>query len=114
MQPGLKRLVVSLGVLITSTAFAGHAPFVDSLIAFDPAQGQLPESLTMDEDGNIFLSMAISRSITKVTPDLSMSTYALLPLPNDGAHLSLGLKVGPDGCLYSVSGAFVTEPSGAF
>lgn len=107
-------IVCVLSALNEPSALARHRqprPELQKLLALDPSLGQLPESLTVDDDGNIFMSM--SNFIAKVTPDLTLSTYATLPVP-PGAHLALGVKVGPDDCLYTVSGAFITEPPGAF
>ncbi len=107
-------LVGAANVVDAPSALAGHSrhrPEVEELLALDPALGQLPESLTIDEDGNLFVSM--STFIAKVSPNLELSNYATLPLPSV-AHFALGVKVGPDGCLYNVSGAFVSDPPGAF
>jgi sugar lactone lactonase YvrE len=79
------------------------------VVAFDPTQGELPESITIDDDGSIFLSMG--NTIRKLTPDLELSLYATLP----GSEMfALGLKIGPDGCLYNVSASFSPDPPGAF
>ncbi len=91
-------------------SLAGEAPALDVLRRFDPAAGQLPESLTMDRRGNLFLSM--SNFIAKLTPSGDFTRYATLPLPQ-GA-LALGVKFGPDGCLYCASGGFAAEPAAAF
>jgi sugar lactone lactonase YvrE len=107
-------IVSALSALDTPLALAGHHQHqaeLQKLLALDPSLGQLPESLTMDDEGSIFMSM--SNVIAKVTPGLALSTYATLPLP-PGAHLALGVKVGPDDCLYNVSGAFIADPPGAF
>jgi sugar lactone lactonase YvrE len=66
--------------------------------AFDPSQGELPESVTLDQDGNMFISVA--NTIRKRTPDGSMSVFGILPVP--GAF-ALGVKVGHDGCVYTAS-----------
>jgi hypothetical protein len=90
-----------------STHSAG-AP--ETLLAFDPGQGQLPESLTINADGELFLSM--SNNIVKVDRQHVLSSYASLPLP--AGYLALGLKFGPDDCLYAASAAFTASPPGAF
>lgn len=76
---------------------------------FDPARGQLPESVTMDSQGNAYLTM--SATVAKISPDGAFTKHAVLPLP-PGA-LALGIKVGPDGCLYCASGDFSGDPAGA-
>ncbi|HEY0138822.1 MAG TPA: SMP-30/gluconolactonase/LRE family protein [Nannocystis sp.] len=80
------------------------------LVPLDPNQGQLPESITTDEDGNIYLS--IGNTIGIIDPDGNYSTFATLPIPTGG--FVTGLKFGDDGYLYAGTGAFSTDPSGAF
>lgn len=79
-------------------------------LAFDPSKGQLPESIALDRSGNFFFSMG--KRVMKVGPDLTLSEYATLPIP-EGA-LALGLRMGPDGCLYNASGGFAPQPPAAY
>lgn len=76
---------------------------------FDPSRGQLPESLTLDAYGNVFLSM--SSYIAKVAPSGLHVTHASLPLPSDA--LALGVKIGHDGALYCATGSFREDPEAA-
>ena len=62
------------------------------LVPLDPSQGQLPESITTDEDGNIYLSMGTTIGV--IDPDGDLSTFATLPLPTNGAYFVTGLKFG--------------------
>jgi sugar lactone lactonase YvrE len=80
------------------------------LVPLDPNQGQLPESITTDEDGNIYLSMG--NTIGVIDPSGELSTFATLPTPAGG--FVTGLKFGDDGYLYAGTGAFASDPSGAF
>lgn len=82
---------------------------VRTLTRFDPARGELPESVTIDRHGNLYLSMATY--IAKLTPGGVFSRYAELPLPS-GAF-ALGVKMGPDGCVYCATGAFHDDPDAA-
>ena len=99
MRP--RMLPVSLIALV----LLGHAPTLlaepsansthsasapETLVAFDPSQGQLPESLTINADGELFLSM--SNNIVKVDRQHTLSSYASLPLP--AGYLALGLSLG--------------------
>jgi hypothetical protein len=77
-----------------------------SLVPLDPAQGQLPESITTDAQGNIYLSMG--NTIGVIDPDGELSTFATLPIPGGG--FVTGLKFGPDGYLYAGTGAFFSSP----
>src|SRR4051812_22920644 len=58
--------------LVSLSADASVAP--TQLASFNPAAGELPESLTIDSAGNFYLSMA--NTIKKVTPSLQVTTYA--------------------------------------
>ncbi|MEZ4452925.1 MAG: SMP-30/gluconolactonase/LRE family protein [Nannocystaceae bacterium] len=78
--------------------------------AFDAGQGQLPESVTTDDDGNFYMSMG--STVTKRTPNGQLSVLATPPIP-EGAFVT-GVKFGPDGFLYAGSGGFAPEPSAAF
>lgn len=78
--------------------------------ALDPAQGQLPESITTDEQGNIYLSMGTG--IGRITPSGQLSTFASLPVP-PGTFTS-GLKFDEDGYLYAGTAGFTPDPAVAF
>ena len=67
----------------------------------------IPESVTSDDAGNIFISLG--NSILERTPDGNVSVFATLTLP----IFALGLKVGPDGCVYAASTS-LSEVAGAF
>ncbi len=85
------------------------APF-EVVMTFDPTKGELPESITVDHDGNLYLSMPVLHSVDKLTRDGQLSTFGTLPIP----VFALGVKVGPDGCVYNVSTSLSSSPSGAF
>lgn len=78
--------------------------------SLDPAQGQLPESITTDTAGNLYVS--IGTSVGKVTPAGVLSTFATLPVP--AGTFTSGLKFGPDGYLYAATAGFTAEPAVAF
>lgn len=67
----------------------------------------IPESVTTDDTGNLYISLG--NSILKRTPGGAVSVFATLPLP----IFALGLKVGPDGCVYAASTS-LSEVAGAF
>jgi sugar lactone lactonase YvrE len=75
--------------------------------AFTSGQ-DIPESVTTDHAGNLYVSNG--GTILRRPPGGSFTEFATLPLP----IFALGLKVGPDECVYnastslsSVAGAFV-------
>jgi sugar lactone lactonase YvrE len=99
-------------VLATLMAFApaahsGHAPQTTSaapalVVSFDPALGQLPESIAEDPAGNLYVSIA--NTVVKVDTASAVSTFATLPI--SAAAFATGVKLGPDGFLYVASAAF--------
>lgn len=88
---------------VEERALALSTPAV--VASFDPAQGQLPESVTADNDGNFYLSM--SNTVQKLSPNGTLSLYAQLPTP--AGNFAAGVKFGPNGYLYVASAGF--DPS---
>ena len=80
------------------------------LVPLDPNLGQLPESITTDQDGNIYLSMGTTVGV--ISPASDLSTFATLPIP--GGSFVTGLKFGEDGYLYAGTAGFSPSPSSAF
>jgi len=110
MQRSGVRVAVGLTAsLVISAATDGaragcHEPVV--LEAFVSGQ-DIPESVTTDDDGNLYVTNG--SSILKRPPGGSFAVFATLPI----AAFALGVKAGPDGCVYSVSTS-LTEVEGAF
>lgn len=95
----------------TSTAFGvaakddcARAPAV--LASFVSGQ-DIPESVTTDDDGNLYVS--VGNTVQVRAPGGSFAVFGTLPLP----IAALGVKVGPDGCVYNASTS-LTETPGAF
>jgi sugar lactone lactonase YvrE len=101
---------VSAALLGMSMLFhASSALSLEALASFDPSLGQIPESVTTDDDGNLYFSWASTGTIQKRTPNGTISTFGTLPIP----VFTLGVKVGPDRCVYTVSTSLSPTP-GAF
>ena len=94
--------------LLSAAAFA--SPPVDVLQTFDPMQGQLPESITADDAGNLYLT--VGGTLRKYTTDHQLITLATIPIP--AGAVTLGVKVGPRGNIYVVSAGFTPSPAAAF
>jgi sugar lactone lactonase YvrE len=106
----LKSCAAVIGVVVALGAGEAAAAVPSLVRAFDPAQGELPESVTTDGAGNFYLSMG--PQVKKLKPNGQLSVLATLPIP-PGAFAT-GVKFGPDGDLYVGSGGFAPDPSAAF
>jgi sugar lactone lactonase YvrE len=76
----------------------------------------IPESVTTDDAGNLYVSVGNTVQIRPPRGAGTFSVFGTLPLP----IAALGIKVGPDGCVYNAStslsaapGAFVWKMCGA-
>lgn len=98
----MKVCVFALSWLTASAALAASPVAV--LKSFDPALGQLPESITADDAGNLYFSMA--GALQKYTTDHRLVTVSQLPIPVEQGAVALGVKVGPDGYVYVASASF--------
>lgn len=67
----------------------------------------IPESVTTDDDGNLYVS--VGNTVQVRAPGSVFSVFGTLPLP----IAALGVKVGPDGCVYNASTSLSATP-GAF
>jgi len=68
---------------------------------------EIPESVTTDERGNLYVS--VGNTIRRRALGGAFGVFATLPLPIN----ALGVKVGPDGCVYNASTS-LSEVPGAF
>ncbi len=103
-------MVCAFAISLLSATAALASPPVTVLHQFDPLQGQMPESITADDDGNLYMS--VSGTLRKYTTDHQLITVATLPIPPDAA--TLGVKVGPEGYVYVVSANFAPSSAAAF
>jgi hypothetical protein len=76
-------------------------------VATPLASGDIPESVTADHHGNLYISRG--NQILQRTAQGALSVWATLPLP----IFALGVKLGPDGCVYNASTS-LSEVAGAF
>ena len=101
-------LAASLCTLSASASAEADARLARPKVLAEFVSGQeIPESVTTDERGNLYVS--VGNTIRKRAPGGAFSVFATLPLPIN----ALGVKVGPDGCVYNASTS-LTEVPGAF
>ena len=71
---------------------------VNQVAGFSPGAKEFPEGLAVDRQGNIYVGMAPTGEIKKVTPQGTVSTFANLPKPGGG--FMLGMEFDTAGRLY--------------
>jgi sugar lactone lactonase YvrE len=87
-------------------AVRSDAADITLVASFDPTQGELPESITRDDEGNIILSFATAHTIATLIPDGAHTPVPLAVLPVPAGAFSVGVKVGPDGDVFALTAAF--------
>ena len=118
MQGRFCAFVVAAGCVASTHLATQHAEATcraEPVVAAAFVSGQdIPESVTTDDSGTVYVSNG--SSVLFRPPGGAFSTFATLPLP----VAALGVKVGPDGCVYNastslsaVAGAFVWRMCGA-
>jgi hypothetical protein len=81
-------------------------PQPELLASFVSGQ-DIPESVTTDDAGNLYVS--VGNTVQQRRPGGAFTVFGTLPLP----IAALGVKVGPDGCVYNASTSLSATP-GAF
>ncbi len=71
---------------------------VSQVAALNPGASEFPEGLAVDRQGNIYVSMAFTGEIKKITSDGDVSTFAELPAPGEG--FMLVMEFSSNGDLY--------------
>lgn len=93
--------VAAIVLAAWSVTAPAEAAAPTQLVALDPAQGQLPESLVVDHDGTFYVSMG--SQVARIDATDAVSTLASLPVPGGSAT---GVKLAPSGQLYVATAAF--------
>jgi sugar lactone lactonase YvrE len=101
--------VGALVPLQAAEASGSHELSLEPITSLNASEGQIPESITADRLGNLYFSSAGQSSIIRRSPNGTLTTIGTLPI----AVNTLGVKIGPDGCLYNVSTSLSATP-GAF
>ncbi len=125
LRLGLTAAAFALAPSVRAAPPQSNLREVETIATFDPVTGDTPESLVIDSEGNIFVSMALSGEIVGVSPNGQQWTHAVLPIgaPFDPATYSgiMGAMVidAHDDIYVSVSasdaanrGVWVVHPSG--
>jgi sugar lactone lactonase YvrE len=102
------RFLVSLLLCsaLTVSAREGLADDVRVIASFDPAQGQLPESVARASDGALILSMAPQHTLWTIIPDGAHSAVPLATLPVADGVNAVGVKIGATGDIFACTAGF--------
>lgn len=86
-------------------------PAVEVLTAFDPANLELPEGLSIS-GGDAYVGMAMSATIERISlADGSRSVIAKLPAPTPDTGFLTGVDIGPKGRLHAALVSFTGDPA---
>jgi len=105
LTASLATLLPALGALLPAAAWA-HPPDagrVETLALFDAAALEAPESIAIDRDGTIYISLALTGEIRRIAPDGAQSTHAVLPI---------GPPLTPCGSFIGILGGLVLDDDG--
>lgn len=94
-----------------STGSDGGATGAEPEIVADLEPPELPENLAIDDDGNVYASLAVTGEIRQVGPDGSESTVAQLDVGEEG--ILLGITVD-DGVIHAALGSGEEETHGVW
>ena len=95
-------LLCAVAVALPTAAAPPTIGEVETLVLFDPLVPENPESVVVDRDGNLFISLALTGEVRKIAPDLAQSTHAVLPI-GPGPVCANGTP--------AIMGAFTLDPS---
>lgn len=99
-------LLIFAALLIPTSSFAQSA---QTVVHFNPAAFETPESIQFDRHGNIYISMAMTGELRKITPDGTQTSLAFLPIRADvqpcgngfGLPLMGGITLDHQGNIYA-------------
>lgn len=75
--------LAALALLLAPASVLAHPPdagAVETVALFDFAALETPESIAVDVQGNLYVSLALTGEIRRIAPDGTRSTFAVLPL----------------------------------
>lgn len=104
-QLRVATVVVGLAATLTSSRVPAAECAAEPRVLASFVSGEdIPESVTTDVDGTLYVS--VGSTIQKRAPGGSFTQLGQLPLP----IAALGVKVGPDGCVYNASTSLSDVP----
>jgi len=101
---GRAALLLAFGLLMI-LPLSAHAQSAETLVSFDAAKLETPENLVFDRHGNLYISLALTGEIRKITPAGIQSTFAQLPI---------GAPLTPCGGFIGLLGGITIDNQGNF
>lgn len=110
-----RSLSRSLGLALAATLVGflvgplnAHAGFFSPFVSFDPALGELPEGVTVGDDGTVYATL-FSGEVRGYAPETGAQVFTSGPVPTP-----LGIAVAPGGDLFvATAGGFVDPMTAA-
>ena len=110
----MKGLAALLGLAIILTLVLGttaaEAQEIARVIGFSPEDFEAPEGMAVDTNGNIFVGMAFTGEIVRISPENDTETFAQLPSPGSGFMTGLAFDLA--GNLYVAMSSFNSTTHG--
>ncbi len=81
-------MILAASLAVLPAGVAAHPPdagTLETITTFDASRLEMPESIAIDREGNLYLSLSFRGELRKITPDGTASTVAVFPI---GAPLS--------------------------
>jgi hypothetical protein len=111
----LPRLALFVALaLVIRVAVADAAVDIEVVVDYDPAAGEQPEGVAVDQRGDVFLGLGPLGEIRKVGRDGSESTLATIPLAPDTFPGVLGLAIDAPGNIYAAVSAGDPATTGVY
>ncbi|MCH7606102.1 MAG: SMP-30/gluconolactonase/LRE family protein, partial [Chloroflexi bacterium] len=85
---------------------------VTALAPLDATANEFPEGLAVDRDGNIYVGMAPTGEVKRISPQGQVSTFAKLPKPGQG--FMLGMEFAESGELYIAMATMEADTHGVW
>lgn len=105
-------VTVIVMILVLQVFAAGH---VETLVTFDLTSGELTEGVTVDADGNVFVSLSPLGQVLKIATDTDTPEhFAQVPGLQDGDFGLLGIAADANGDIYGAVVSSNAETNGVW